>query len=108
MAEIGKKTRFKPGEEQARISKMGNERKRQIKQEKEAFTKIFSEAILERLNATDMQEITDRLIQNAKKNGGKDFELLRDTIGQRPTEKKEITAALTLEDLLNNDNGTNF
>lgn len=82
--------------------------RKQRKKEQEAFTKIFSEAILQRLNATDMQEITDRLIQNAKKNGGRDFELLRDTIGQRPAEKKEITAALTLEDLLNNDNGTNF
>lgn len=50
--------------------------------------KIFEEAILKRLKATDMDEIVANLIKRAKDNS-KDLETLRDTIGEKPTSKTE-------------------
>ena len=51
--------------------------------------KLFKEEIIKRLNAKDFEEIIDSLIKRAKKND-KAFEVLRDTIGQKP--KEEISA----------------
>lgn len=52
--------------------------------------KLWKEELIKRLNAKDWDEIIDKLIDNAKNNGGKDFEILRDTMGQKPVDKEEV------------------
>jgi hypothetical protein len=50
--------------------------------------KIFKKAIAERMGFDDFNEMIDNLIERAKGND-KSFEILRDTIGQKPIEKQE-------------------
>lgn len=51
--------------------------------------KIFQQAIAERLGFNDFNEMIDNLIERAKKND-KSFEILRDTMGQKPTENVQV------------------
>lgn len=53
--------------------------------------KLFKEEILKRMKETDWEEMIDKLIARAK-NQDKAFEILRDTIGQKP--KEEIEASI--------------
>ena len=48
--------------------------------------KIFKKAIAERMGFNDFNEMVDNLIKRAKKND-KSFEILRDTMGQKPIEQ---------------------
>lgn len=50
--------------------------------------KLFKEEILKRMGEKDWNDIVDKLIERAKKND-KSFELLRDTIGQKPKDEVE-------------------
>lgn len=50
--------------------------------------KLFKEEILKRMGEKDWNDIVDKLIERAKKND-KSFEILRDTIGQKPKEEVE-------------------
>lgn len=52
--------------------------------------KLIKEAIVERLGAADFDEIIDGLIERAKKSD-KAFELIRDTIGEKPVDQINIT-----------------
>ena len=67
--------------------------------------KLIRERILERMNASDWDELIDGVIQRAKQTD-KGFEVLRDTIGEKPVDnvqmKTEITnplSGLSTEDL---------
>lgn len=60
-------------------------RSENIKQEK-----IFQKAIAERLGCDDFNEMIDNLIKRAKRQD-KSFEVLRDTMGQKPIERVETT-----------------
>jgi len=104
IAELGKDTRFKPGEEQVKISKMGVEAS--IRKRKE--TRLFKDVIQQRLaeRGLTMEMISDKVIDMALEHGGKDFEILRDTIGQKPSDKVEVKA-LSIEDILK-DNEPGF
>ena len=51
--------------------------------------KIFKNAIAERMGYDDFNEMVDNLIKRAKEND-KSFEVLRDTIGQKPKEDINI------------------
>lgn len=57
--------------------------------------KLLKEEILKRLNEKDFDEIVYNLIDRAKKNS-KDFEVLRDTIGQKPKETEEHEVKLPI------------
>jgi hypothetical protein len=59
--------------------------------------KIFKDELANRLGVKDFEEIIDNLIARAKKDD-KSFEVLRDTMGQKPSEK--IEANLTYENSL--------
>jgi len=48
--------------------------------------KIFKKAIAERMGFDDFNEMVDNLIKRAKGND-KSFEILRDTMGQKPVEQ---------------------
>ena len=64
---------------------------------------IFKEAIAQRMNVEDFNEIIDNLIKRAKYND-KSLETLRDTFGQKPKEqieqKQDIT--ITMDNNLDN------
>lgn len=103
IAELGKDTRFKPGEAQVKIAKKGAEAANRKRKE----TRLFKDVIQERLAARglSMESISDKLIDMALEHGGKDFEILRDTIGQKPSDKVEVKA-VSIEDILKgNDPG---
>lgn len=53
--------------------------------------KLIRERILERMGETDWDEMIDGLIERSKESD-KAFELLRDTVGQKPVEKMAIGA----------------
>ena len=52
--------------------------------------KLWKDELVKRLNAKDWEDIMNTLINNAKNNGGRDFEILRDTMGQKPVDKQEV------------------
>ena len=55
-----------------------------------AEKKLLREEILKAMNETDWQEMIAGVIERAKENS-KDFEVLRDTIGQKPVTETLIT-----------------
>lgn len=73
--------------EQREIAKLGGIKSGEARREK----KLFKEEILKRMKETDWEEMIDKLIARAK-NQDKAFEILRDTIGQKP--KEEIEASI--------------
>lgn len=73
--------------EQREIAKKGGIKSGEVRREK----KLWKDEIMKRLGENDWNKIIDNLIDRAKKND-KSFEVLRDTMGQKPvenTEKKE-------------------
>lgn len=55
-----------------------------------AEKRLLKDAILERMGAEDWEAIVDGLIDRAK-GSDKALELLRDTIGQKPSEKVDLS-----------------
>ena len=53
--------------------------------------KLIREALVERFDAEDMNEVCDKLIERAK-NTARDFEVLRDTLGEKPTDSVALSA----------------
>lgn len=74
-------------EEAQEIGRKGGIKSGEARREK----KLFKEEILKRMKETDWEEMIDKLIARAK-NQDKAFEILRDTIGQKP--KEEIEASI--------------
>lgn len=59
--------------------------------------KIFQKAIAERMGFDDFNAMIDNLIKRAKKYD-KSFEVLRDTMGQKPVEHIETTEVPIIKD----------
>ena len=55
-----------------------------------AERRLLKDAILDRMGETDWDEMVDALIGRAKETD-KAFEILRDTIGQKPSEKVDLS-----------------
>ena len=77
----GKDTQFKSGEKAARSGRNGGIASGVAKREK----KLIKETLEKRLKVADLNELADNLIERAKMDN-KAFELLRDTLGQKPKE----------------------
>ena len=56
--------------------------------------KMFEAMIRERLKDEDLQEIIDNLIKRSKSND-KSLEVLRDTVGEKPTDKQQVESENT-------------
>ncbi len=81
-----------------RDSKIAKELQRKsVKKRKEnqLKKKIFETAIRERLKDEDVANIIDNLIKRAGRND-KSLEVLRDTLGEKPTEKHEVEAEVNM------------
>lgn len=87
----------KTPEERARIARMGQkastEAKRRKKTFREAMEAILSQEVLDKNgNTIDLlTALSAKQIEKAGKGDTKAFEVVRDTIGQKPVEKVEIT-----------------
>jgi len=84
-------------EEAKRRGSNGGKRSAEVRRE----NKLIKDRILERMGEKDWDEMIDGLIQRSK-DSVKDFEVLRDTIGQKPTEHIEADVSnvirVTLDD----------
>jgi hypothetical protein len=78
----GKDTRFRSGEEAAKNGKKGGIASGEARREK----RLIKDRILERMGESDWDAMIDGLIGRAIESD-KAFEVLRDTIGQKPIEK---------------------
>ena len=78
--------------------------KRKENQEKKNTFKAMLLLALSETNAetgkTKREEINEALIDKAIKGDTKAFELIRDTVGEKPSDKVEYTGNLRLEDVL--------
>lgn len=90
--------------EQSREKARENGRKGGIRSgEAKREKKLWKEEICKKLNAKDFDEIIDGLIKRAKKND-KSFEILRDTMGQKPKEEINIETKLPVFNIEITDN----
>lgn len=80
---------FKKGEVSSEVAKMNGSIGGKAKAKKMREEKIFKKAIAERMGYDDFNEMIDNLIDRAK-TFDKSFEVLRDTIGQKPSDKVEL------------------
>ena len=89
----GKGTQFKTGEDAAQKGKKGGIASGEAKRER----KTLKEELLQLLSEGDTQrKVSLALIKKAKSGNTKAFEVIRDTIGEKPMEKI-ITAAVDPE-----------
>lgn len=65
------------------------------RKENQVKKRIFETAIRERLKQEDIDSIIDNLIKRANRND-KSLEVLRDTLGEKPTDKQEVTAEVNM------------
>ena len=85
-----------PSTEEARAMqrKSAAKRSQNIKERK-----LLMELLIERTKSKDLEEMLDNLIERAKYTD-KGFEVYRDTIGEKPTEKIDTNVNLSYEDKL--------
>lgn len=72
-------------EEAKRRGSLGGVRSAEVRRE----NKLIKDRILERMGETDWDEMIDGLIARSK-DSVKDFEVLRDTIGQKPRDELSV------------------
>lgn len=58
--------------------------------------KLLKQLLIERTKSKDLEEMLDNLIQRAKETD-KGFEIYRDTIGEKPTDKVEANITANIE-----------
>jgi len=94
--EKGKNTQFQAGEEQAKIAQMGGfasgesrRARRTLRAELEALlsTQTVDKETGEKKDTTVQTAITLALIKEALEGNTKAFEIIRDTIGEKPVER---------------------
>lgn len=74
-------------EDARKIARLGGIKSGEVKRER----KTFKEALLALLKEGNLQEdINAALILQAKQGNVKAFEVLRDTVGEKPTDKSEV------------------
>lgn len=90
LAKIGKKTKFKSGKEQAETARKGGIASGIAKREKRRMSEILDILLSRQAGDSDMnckEAILLRAIQQAIKGDARAREFIRDTIGEKPTEK---------------------
>ena len=99
MANVQNLKPFKKGELSSEVAKKRGSLGGIAKAKKMKEEKIFKNAIAERMGFNDFEEMIDNLIKRAK-NNDKSFEVLRDTLGQKPKEQIVGNMTLSYEDSL--------
>ena len=98
LAKIGANTRFKAGKKQAEIARQGAIASTAVRREKRTMREILDE-ILSRnsgnIEMTCKEAIMLRAVEQAIDGNAKAREFIRDTIGEKPTEKTQTELTLT-------------
>lgn len=100
LAKISKKTRFKTGSEQVKIARMGGIASGKAKRERKTIREELEFLLEKKLKNNKGKDISTReaistaMIGQAIKGNVKAFIAIRDTVGEKPTDKQEITGSL--------------
>ena len=101
LAKIGANTRFKAGKKQAEIARQGAIASTAVRREKRTMREI-AEIILSKDVTTSDGVVTvkyavlAKVIDKALKGNLPAAEFIRDTIGEKPTDKQEVTGAFNI------------
>ena len=91
-------TQFRTGREQVEIARQGGKRSGEVRRE----NKLIKDRILERMGEGDWDLMIDKLIERATIDT-KSFEVLRDTIGQKPKDQLEVDTTMEINVVLDDE-----
>ena len=101
LAKISEKTRFKTGSEQVEIARLGGVASGEAKRKRKTIREELEFLLAKQLKNNKGEDISTReaistaLIGQAIKGNVKAFIAIRDTIGEKPTEKTQTELTLT-------------
>ena len=101
LAKISEKTRFKTGSEQVKIARLGGIASGKAKRERKTIREELEFLLAKQLknnkgeNISTREAISTAMIGQAIKGNVKAFIAIRDTIGEKPTEKTQTELTLT-------------
>ena len=101
LAKISEKTRFKTGSEQVEIARLGGFASGKAKRERKTIREELEFLLAKQLKNNKGEDISTReaistaMIGQAIKGNVKAFIAIRDTIGEKPTEKTQTELTLT-------------
>ena len=101
LAKISEKTRFKTGSEQVEIARLGGIASGKAKRERKTIREELEFLLAKQLKNNKGEDISTReaistaMIGQAIKGNVKAFIAIRDTIGEKPTEKTQTELTLT-------------
>lgn len=102
LAKIGAKTRFKAGAKQAKIASQGGIASGISKRERKTIREELEFLLAKQLKNNKGEDISTReaistaMIVQAIRGNVKAFIAIRDTIGENPTDKQEVTGAFNI------------
>ena len=102
LAKISEKTRFKTGSEQVEIARLGGFASGEAKRKRKTIREELEFLLAKQLKNNKGEDISTReaistaLIGQAIKGNVKAFIAIRDTIGEKPTDKQEVTGAFNI------------
>ena len=101
LAKIGANTRFKAGKQQAKIARQGAIASAAVRREKRTMREIAEIILSKNVTTSDgvvtrKYAILAKVIDKALKGNLPAAEFIRDTIGEKPTDKQEVTGAFNI------------
>ena len=101
LAKIGANTRFKAGKQQAKIALQGAIASAAVRREKRTMREIAEIILSKNVTTSDgvvtrKYAILAKVIDKALKGNLPAAEFIRDTIGEKPTDKQEVTGAFNI------------
>ena len=103
LAKISKATQFKTGSEQVEIARLGGFASGEAKRKRKTIREELEFLLAKQLKNNKGEDISTReaistaMIGQAIKGNVKAFIAIRDTIGEKPTDKQEITGSLGIK-----------
>ena len=101
LAKIGAKTRFKAGKQQAEIARKAAIASAAVRREKRTMREIAEIILSKNVTTSDgvvtvKYAVLAKVIDKALKGNLPAAEFIRDTIGEKPTDKQEVTGAFNI------------
>lgn len=102
LAKISKATQFKTGSEQVEIARLGGFASGEAKRKRKTIREELEFLLAKQLKNNKGEDISTReaisaaMIGQAIKGNVKAFIAIRDTIGEKPTDKQEVTGAFNI------------
>ena len=101
LAKIGANTRFKAGKQQAKIARQGAIASAAVRRENRTMREIAEIILSKNVTTSDgivtvKYAVLAKVIDKALKGNLPAAEFIRDTIGEKPTDKQEVTGAFNI------------